>query len=81
MVDTKPLRRFISEHFRLSKHAALADDQELFPSVIDSGGVIEVADFIEETYGIRFSAEDLVAYTENFESLNAIASLIERKRI
>ena len=80
MIDTEPVRRFIRQHFRL-KDEALTDDQELFPSVIDSGGVVELADFVEESYGIRLSEEDLLAYADNFQSLNAIAALIERKRM
>src|SRR5437764_3012384 len=79
MVDVEPLRRFLRSHFRLSKKVSLADDEPLLPDVIDSFGVIEVADFVEETYDITFSREDLIAYAENFGSLSAIGALIERK--
>ena len=80
MTDIEPIRRFIRDHFRSLKKAALTDDQELFPSIIDSSGVVELADFVEEAYGIRLSEGDLLAYAENFRSLNTIAALIERTR-
>jgi acyl carrier protein len=80
MTDTEPIRRFMREHFRALKDAMLTEDQELFPSVIDSRGVVELADFVEEAYDIRLSEEDLLAYAENFQSLNTIVALIERRQ-
>jgi acyl carrier protein len=80
MTDVEALRHFLRAHFRLPKNVALAEDQELLPDIIDSFGVIEVADFVEEAYGIRFGKEDLLAYAENFRSLRAIRTLIERKK-
>lgn len=80
VIDTEPVRRFIRQHF-LSTDEVLTEDQELFPTIIDSQGVVELADFVEEAYGIRLSEEDLRAYADNFQSLNSIAALIERKRM
>lgn len=80
MIDLEPIRQFIHQHFISLKDVDLTDDQELFPSVIDSHGVVELADFVEETYDIRLSREDLLAYADDFRSLNAIGALIERKR-
>jgi acyl carrier protein len=62
------------------KDELLTDDQRLFPDLIESDGVIELADFVEEAYGIRLSEEDLLAYADNFQSLKAIAALVERKK-
>jgi acyl carrier protein len=78
MTDTEPLRRFIRQQFLFDKDAPLADDQELFPGIVDSLGVMELADFVEETYGVKIGEEELMA--DNFMSLAAIASLVERKR-
>jgi acyl carrier protein len=80
MTDTEPIRRFIREHFRSLRDATLTDDQELYPGVIDSRGVVELADFVEESYSIRLSEEDLLSYAEHFRSLNTIAALIEQRR-
>jgi acyl carrier protein len=76
----EPLRRFLREHFRLGKDVHLADDLELLPNIVDSFGVIELADFLEEAFEIRFDREDLLAFAENFRSIRSIEALIERKR-
>jgi acyl carrier protein len=81
MIDTEPLQQFIRHNFLLAKDVDLTDDQELFPSVIDPQGVVILADFVEETYGIRLSEEDMVAYAVHFRSLKTITALIERKRV
>ncbi len=80
MVDLEPLRAFLKHHFRLSKRAHLDEDQRLMPGIINSIGVIEVADFVEEAYGVRVSRADLDAYETNFASLKAIGAMIERSR-
>jgi acyl carrier protein len=78
VVDTTPIRRFIHEQF--SAPEDLSDERELFPDIIDARGLIPLADFVEETYGIRLSEEDLRAHAENFRTLLTIAALIERNR-
>jgi len=80
VIDTEPLRRFIREEFEFPDAAELSDDRELFPDVIDPRGIVPLADFVEETYGIRLSEEDLRGHAVNFRSLRAIAELIDRKR-
>ena len=44
----------------------------------DSLGGMEVVDFVEEKYGVSIEEDDLLA--DNFRSLTAIASLVDRKR-
>lgn len=78
MIETDELKSFIRRSFLFDSEAVLADDQELFPDVIDSLGVMEVVDFIEETYGIDIPEEDLLA--DNFRTVAAITELIERHR-
>ncbi len=46
--------------------------------VVDSIGVFEIVSFVESTYGVEIDDEELAP--ENFESLGAIAQLVERKR-
>jgi len=77
VIDTEPLRRFIRDQFARD---VPSDDTELFPEVLDARAVIPLADFVEETYGIRLTEDDLRAHEENFRSLRAIADLIDRKR-
>jgi acyl carrier protein len=78
MADTDALRDFIRRQFLFDEGAQLGDDDPLFPDVIDSLGVMEVVDFVEEKYGVSIEEDDLLA--DNFRSLTAIASLVDRKR-
>jgi acyl carrier protein len=78
MADTGPLRDFIRKQFLFDESAPLADDDPLFPDVIDSLGVMEVVDFVEEKYGVSIPEEELLV--DNFWSLEAISSLVDRMR-
>ena len=77
MADIEPLRDFIRKQFLFDDAAALADGDPLFPDVIDSLGVMEVVDFVEERYGVSIDDEELLV--ENFRSLTAISTLIDAK--
>jgi acyl carrier protein len=78
MADLEPLREFIRKQFLFDEEARLDDGDPLFPDVIDSLGVMELVDFVEDGYGITLNEEELLA--DNFRSLEAISSLIDRKR-
>jgi acyl carrier protein len=78
MADIEPLRDFIRKQFLFQEDAALGDGDPLFPDVIDSLGVMEVVDFVEEGYEVHIGDDDLVV--DNFQSLQAISSLIDRRR-
>jgi acyl carrier protein len=78
MAETEPLRDFIRRQFLFDENAELGDSDPLFPDVIDSLGVMEVVDFVEERYGVSIGEDDLLA--DNFRSLDAIAALVDRNR-
>ena len=78
MADLEPLREFIRKQFLFDEEARLEDGEPLFPDVIDSLGVMELVDFVEGGYGITLDEEELLA--DDFRSLEAISSLIDRKR-
>ena len=78
MADLEPLREFIRKQFLFDEEARLDDADPLFPDVIDSLGVMELVDFVEDSYGVTLGEEDLLA--DNFRSLEAISSLVDRKR-
>ena len=48
----------------------------LFPDVIDSLGVLEVVEFVEEHFGIVIDEEELLA--DNFRTVKAISQLVDR---
>ena len=68
------LRLFILEELLEAPYDGvdpLADD------VVDSLGYEQLAEYLEEAFGIRLEDDDMVR--ENFESLAALASLVEAK--
>ena len=77
MVDTEPMRGFIRQRILFDENAALSDDQEIFPGIVDSLGVLDLAEFVEKTYGVKIGDDELLV--DNFHSLAAIAALVERK--
>ncbi len=53
------------------------DDSLLELGIIDSVKMLELINFIEETFAIKVDEEDL--YPENFDSINAIVEYIKSK--
>ncbi len=57
---------------------SLASDTKLFvEGVFDSMGFVLLLDFLEEKYNIVAADEDLIE--ENFESIDAIMTFVQRK--
>ena len=77
MVDTEPMRGFIRQRILFDENAPLSDDQEIFPGIVDSLGVLDLAEFVEKTYGVKIGDDELLV--DNFHSLAAIAALVGRK--
>jgi acyl carrier protein len=77
MADIEPVRTFVRRLFLFDAEARLADGDPLFPEVIDSLGVMEVVEFIEEQYGITIDEDEMLS--DNFRSLEAISALVDRK--
>lgn len=79
MHSREELRRFILTEF--SDNGApqhLADDQSLMKSgMIDSLGILKLLAYLEETFGIFVSEEELAP--ENFETLERLCSFIHSK--
>lgn len=80
MTDLEPVRAFLRTHFRISSRRQLTEEEDLPSMILDTVSWIELADFIEETYEIQLSQEDLAAYRDNFRSLRSITAFIDRKR-
>lgn len=77
MADIDAIRSFIRREFLYDKDAVIGDDDVLFPDLIDSLGVMELVDFVEDTFGVEIDEDELLA--ENFTSLRAIGGLVDRK--
>lgn len=70
------VRDFVQQSFFYGRPSELVDDE--MPLVeyggVDETGVLEIAEFIEETYGVRVDEADLTP--ENFDSVEGIARYI-----
>ena len=77
--DTRrEIQRFIEVELKRPLGTAGASDSLLEAGVLDSLGVMEVVGFIERSYGISVSDDEMMP--ENFETLEAIASFVDRRR-
>ena len=80
MIDLKKnIRTFIVENFLFGEADGLADDTSfLDQAVIDSTGVLELVAHLESAYGIKVKDEEILP--DNFDSINAIATYLVKKR-
>lgn len=69
------IREFLARHIRGHQ---LGDDEDIFASgFVNSMFAMQLVQFVEQTFGITVEDEDLEI--ANFQSVNAIAALVERK--
>jgi acyl carrier protein len=80
IADTASIRAFIFENFLFdAEEGALQnDDSFLEQGIIDSTGVLELVEWLEKEFDITIKDEELIP--ENLDSVNLIASFIERKK-
>ena len=79
-MDARPVVRELVESTVLARSGAttVADDHPLLDSgMIDSMGIYELVSALEESCGIAIGDDELVP--ENFNSINAIAALVDQK--
>jgi acyl carrier protein len=79
-MDTrKELRDFIFNNFLMARNTEELQDTDSLQKrgIIDSTGILELVDFIEERYNIHIADEELTP--ENLDSINNICSYLERK--
>jgi acyl carrier protein len=74
------IKKFIAKNFLFSDDTSVVrDDQSLMSSgTLDSTGILELIMFVEEKFAVKIPDEDMLP--ENFDSVNAIAAYIERKK-
>ncbi len=71
------VRAFIDGRFPMAR--GRGDDESLLDAnIVDSLGILELAAFVGEKLGTELDDEQLTA--ENFDSVSAIVSLIDRLR-
>ena len=70
------LREYLADY--VGTVGAVADSSSLLgQGIIDSAGVLELVAFVEDSFRVRVGDNELIP--ENFDSLNAIQSYLERK--
>lgn len=75
------VRDYILENLMFSDDPSeLPDDASLLDrGIIDSTGVLEVVLFLEESFGIRVKASEMLP--QNFDSVDNIVAFVERQRV
>jgi acyl carrier protein len=72
------IRAFIIENFLFGNDDGLKDETSfLEEGIIDSTGVLELVNFLEEDFDITIDDEELIP--ENLDSINNVATYLEKK--
>jgi acyl carrier protein len=73
------IRQFITSNFYVSADAALTDEASLLDrGIIDSTGVMEVVEYLQQSFGIRIEDDELLP--ENLDSISRIDAFVARKQ-
>jgi len=74
------IREFMSRTFLFEFGADVRDDTDLFETgLIDSYGFIELVKFLEQTYGVELSVDDLAS--TDMATLEGITRLVAERRV
>ena len=72
------IKEFIIENFLFGEQNGLKDDTSFMDEgIIDSTGVLELVNFLEEEFSITIDDEELIP--ENLDSINNVAAFLETK--
>ena len=72
------VREFVTSNFIFEEAVQLKADQSLLETgIVDSTGILELVNYLEETYSISIDDEELVP--DNLDSVNKIAAYVGNK--
>ena len=76
---SETVRSFIIENFLFGEENQAPEEDASFleTGIIDSTGILEVVTFIETTYGVEISDDEMIP--ENLDSLRNISAFVGRK--
>jgi len=76
----KTIKHYILENLLFTEDESVLHDSDSFldGGIIDSTGVLEIILFIEETFGIKVSDDEMLP--ANLDSVNNLAAFINRKQ-
>ena len=73
------LRTIVTETFLIGNSNELhGDDSFIETGIIDSTGILQLVEFVEQEFGVKVDDEDLVP--ENLDSINRLVAFVERKK-
>lgn len=73
------IRAFVLEKFPQAKKRSLSDSDKLLESgIVDSLGILDLVAFLESDFKVQITDDELLP--ENFQTVEAIAEFVERKR-
>ncbi|SRR5579872_396742 len=72
------IRNFIAENFLFGSADQIRDEESFLETgLLDSTGVLQLVDFLEERYGIVVENEEVTP--DNLDSIERISAYLERK--
>jgi len=76
----REIKEFIINNFLYGQNdGALADDVSFLENgIIDSTGVLELVSFVQDTYGIQVTDDEIIP--ANFDSINNLSRFIVNKQ-
>jgi acyl carrier protein len=80
MDPREQIRHFLAENFYLGVDMSkLGDEDSLVEKgIIDSTGILDLAAFVEATFGVSVADQDITP--ENFESIHRLVDYVKRKQ-
>ncbi len=79
MNNSESIKEFVVENFLFGEGDKLEDNTDFFESsIIDSTGILELVCFVEETYDLSISDDEIVQ--ENFSSVKNVSDFVSKKQ-
>lgn len=76
----KQLSDFIAAQILKDPNRSLSDDEALISSgLIDSFSLVDLALFVEDTFGVRIEDSELTS--DVFDTLSELTTLVEKRRV
>ncbi len=77
--QTKKIREFIFENFLFDEAEESLDNDDSFleQGIIDSTGILELIDWLTETFGITIEEQEVIP--DNLDSVNQIVAFVQIK--
>ena len=74
------IREFIFENFLFDEEEETLDDNDSFleQGIIDSTGILELIDWLAETFGITIEETEIIP--DNLDSVNRIVAFVQSKK-